>query len=124
MNGTVLAADLPVCTNVRTGGSRSWSRMLSEWGAQEKPPIGEPDHDIGPGPGEDDEDDEDEEDDDEDDEDAAADERPMRPTQAVPRKHAPVKEPPQPKEPPIEEPDESEQPPDGDPRIDDPDEPA
>jgi len=44
--------------------------------------------------------------------------------QATPRKHPPVKEPPQPKEPPVEEPDESEHPPDGDPKIDDPDEPA
>ena len=48
----------------------------------------------------------------------------MRSAQALPRKHAPIKEPPQPKEPPVEEPDESEQPPDGDPKIDDPDEPA
>jgi LysM repeat protein len=80
-------------------------------GAQEKPPIREPDHDIGPGPGEDDED-------------AGADERPMRSAQALPRKHPPVKEPPQPTEPPVEEPDESEHPPDGDPKIDDPDEPA
>ena len=122
MNGAVLTAELPVRATVRIGGSRSSLRVLAEWGAQEKPPIGEPDHDTVPGPVEDDEDDDDE--DDEDDEDAGADERPMRSTQAVPRKHAPVKEPPQPKEPPVEEPDESEHPPDGEPKIDDPDEPA
>jgi hypothetical protein len=72
--------------------------VLSEWGAQEKPPIDEPHHDVGPGPCEDDKDD---------DEDAGTDERPMRSAQALPRKHPPVKGPPQPKQPLVEGPDES-----------------
>jgi hypothetical protein len=88
VNGTVLAADLPLRATARIGDSRSSLRVLSEWGAQEKPPIDEPHHDVGPSPCDDDKDD---------DEDAGTDERPIRSAQALPRKHPPVKEPPQPK---------------------------
>lgn len=122
MNGTVLAADLPMRSIVPSGGWRSSLSAPGERRAQEKPPIGEPDHDIGPGPGEDDEDDDDDDEDEDDDEDAVEGERALRSIQALPKKHPPVKEPPS-KAPPVEEPDESEHPPDGDPKIDDPDEP-
>jgi len=122
MNDAEFAAELPARVTLRVGGSRLSLQVLAERRAQEKPPIGEPDHEVGPGPGEDDEDDDDE--DDEDDEDAVESASPLSSNRALPKKHAPVKEPPQPKEPPIEEPDKSEHPPDGDPKIDDPDEPA
>lgn len=74
MNAAAFAADLPVRAAARIGGSLCPLRVPSEWRAQEKPPISEPDHDIGPGSGEDqgdDEDDDDEDEDDEGDEDAA-----------------------------------------------------
>ena len=66
MNDATLDAEPPVRAVVRSGGSHSPLLVSARWGAQERHPIGEPDHEVGPGSGDDDDDDEDDDDDDED----------------------------------------------------------
>lgn len=70
MNNAVLDPEPTVRATVRIGGSQASLLLPDQWRAQEKPPIGEPDQDVGPGPGDDEEDDDDDDEDDDEDESA------------------------------------------------------